>query len=77
MEVCYKRNIPYVICPTNTWRHHCEVKGRTRDDRKRSAQLIIKDNYGMLVSNDESDAILIAKYATETNKKNPDFIEWE
>ena len=77
MEVCYKRNIPYVICPTNTWRSSVGVKGRTRNDRKRSAQLLIKEEYGILVSNDESDAILIAKYASETNKRNPEYVEWE
>lgn len=77
METCFARRIPYVICPTNTWRNQVGVKGRSRDDRKRSAQLIIKDTYGMLVSNDESDAILIARYATDTNKKNPEYIEWD
>jgi hypothetical protein len=27
MEACYEQKVPFVICPTNTWRAHCKVKG--------------------------------------------------
>jgi Holliday junction resolvasome RuvABC endonuclease subunit len=36
METCYERKIEYTVCPTNTWRHHCGVTGKTRVDKKRS-----------------------------------------
>ena len=38
METCYEKKIEYTVCPTNTWRHHCGVTGRTRIDKKRSMQ---------------------------------------
>ena len=42
------------------------VKGRARSDRKRSAQLIIKEKYGVQVTDDEADAVLIGQYAVDT-----------
>jgi len=29
LELCYDLGYKYSICPTNTWRHHCGVKGRS------------------------------------------------
>lgn len=42
------------------------VKGRARADRKRSAQLIIKEKYDVQVTDDEADAVLIGQYAVDT-----------
>ena len=36
MGLCNELNIPYEVCPTNTWRTYCKVKGTTRSDKKRS-----------------------------------------
>lgn len=63
MEACFSNKIPYEVHPTNTWRHYCGVKGRTRTDKKRSMQLIAKNEYDITVSDDEADAIGIGKYA--------------
>ncbi len=68
MDTCFESKIDFLICPTNTWRAHCKVKGRARADRKRSAQLIIKQLYDVSVSDDEADSILIGKYASDTYK---------
>ena len=77
METCFENKIPYALCPTNTWRAHCKVKGKTRTDRKRSAQLIIKDLYDITISDDESDAILIGKYASDTHSPVVEVTNWE
>lgn len=77
METCYKRSVPFVICPTNTWRHHVNCKGRTRADKKKSMQMLIVNWYHVKVSEDESDAIGICKYVAETNKKKPEIVSWE
>lgn len=66
MECCYEQKIQFMICPTNTWRNRVGVKGRARADRKRSAQLIIKEKYGVQVTDDEADAVLIGQYAVDT-----------
>ena len=43
MELCVELEIPYEVCATNTWRHHCGVKGKSRIDKKRSMQLLAKE----------------------------------
>ena len=77
METCYSAKIPYEICPTNTWRHICGVKGKTRTDRKRSMQLLVKQWYDISVSDDESDAIGIGHYLTSVINKNTKIENWE
>lgn len=66
METCFELEIPYKVCPTNTWRAHCGVKGVSRSDKKKSMQLLVKKWYDVSVSNDEADAIGIGKYVTDT-----------
>lgn len=90
MECLYSNNIDYMVCPTNTWRHHCGVKGKFRSDRKRSMQMLVKQWYDVSVSDDEADAIGIGKYASEckweeskkknidvTKEKKKNLIVWE
>lgn len=77
METCYSVGIPYKICPTNTWRKEAGVKGRARTDKKRSAQLIIKDLYDIKVTEDEADAILIGRYTSNHYGVKPKVMSWE
>ena len=75
METCYAQKIDYTICPTNTWRNHCGVKGRYRADKKRSMQLIAKKWYDISLTDDEADAVGIGKYAADLNKI--EVVNWE
>lgn len=68
METCYSQKVDYTVCPTNTWRNHCGVKGRYRADKKRSMQLIAKKWYDISLTDDEADAIGIGRYAADLNK---------
>lgn len=77
METCYSLKVPYEVCPTNTWRHACGVKGKTRTDRKRSMQLLVKEWYDVMVTDDESDAIGIGHYLTTKVTRNTELINWE
>ena len=73
IQTCYELKLPLEICPTNTWRAFCGVKGRSRVDKKKSMQLIIKDKFDISVSDDEADAVGIGTYAThqiQLNKTN-------
>lgn len=72
----YINNIKNDIVHAATWRAYCGVKGRTRTDKKRSAQLLIKEWYDASVSQDEADAICIGKYEAEQNFHNNTMIEW-
>lgn len=75
METCYSQKIDYIVCPTNTWRNHCGVKGRYRTDKKRSMQLIAKGWYDISLTDDEADAIGIGRYAADLNKI--EIVNWE
>lgn len=66
---CYENGYIYKVVPPATWRAFSEVKGKTRSDKKRSAQLIVKELYDLNVSQDEADAILIGKWAANDRKK--------
>lgn len=65
METLYALKIPYRICHQKTWRSYCGVKGRSRTDQKKSAQLLIQKWYDLKVSEDEADAICIGKFLSE------------
>lgn len=75
MDTCYSTKTDFLLCPTNTWRNHCGVKGRYRTDKKRSMQLIAKKEYDITVTDDEADAIGIGKYAADLNKI--EVVNWE
>ena len=77
MLTCYEAKVPYEICPTNTWRHECGVKGRSRTDRKRSMQMLVKQWYGISISDDESDAIGIGHYMVGRRQRNSTVTNWE
>lgn len=77
INTCYEKGLQYEVCPTNTWRHHCGVKGRSRTDRKKSMQLLIKDWYDISVSDDVADAIGIGKYVSDTFMPTIEIMEWE
>ena len=75
METCHAQKVDYTVCPTNTWRNHCGVKGRYRADKKRSMQLIAKKWYDISLTDDEADAVGIGKYAADINRI--EVINWE
>ena len=77
LDLCYELGIPCKVCPTNTWRAHCGVKGKQRNDKKRSMQLLVKQWFDISVTDDESDAIGIGKYAADAFRKQNEIVNWE
>lgn len=65
MEAAFGLKLPFEIVPTNTWRSHVGVKGRTRSDKKTSMKLLIKKWYDVSVVDDIADAIGIGKYIAD------------
>lgn len=59
----YENGIPYIVVPPATWRNHSNVLGKTRTDRKRSAQLKVESLFDIKATQDEADAILLTRYA--------------
>lgn len=77
LQTFFELEIPCEVVPTNTWRHFCGVKGRTRVDKKRSMQLLIKEWYDVSISNDEADAIGIGRYLTHNLPRKNIMTNWE
>jgi hypothetical protein len=48
--------------PPGTWRNYNQIKGRSRSDQKKNAQIKVKTLFDINVTNDEADAILIGRY---------------
>lgn len=77
METCLDLKVPYEVCPTNTWRKHCGVRGQKRTDKKRSMQILIKEWYDTKVTEDEADAIGIGKYMSDRVSSFIETENWE
>lgn len=81
METLYNLKIPYQLCIPAKWRSVVGVTGKTKNDIKKSMQLIVKKRYDITVTNDESDAIGIGIYLTtqtlQFKKKKPELVNWE
>ena len=74
---CVEEKIQYKIIPTNTWRNHCGVKGKSRPDRKRSMQRLVEEWFKLRPSEDECDAIGIGKYYSDIQSPKIEIIDWE
>lgn len=74
---CVEEKKLYKIISTNTWRNYCGVAGRTRTDKKRSMQLLVKQWFGINASDDECDAIGIGKYFCDNRVPTVEVVDWE
>lgn len=74
-NLLFENHITFETVYASIWRKACDIKGKYRADKKKSAQLQVKKWYGIDVTNDEADAICIGQYY---NKKiTPKIIKWE
>lgn len=67
---CYENGFIFKVVPPATWRAANDVKGKTRSDKKKSAQIIVKGLYDVNATQDEADAILIAKWAVQDRQNH-------
>lgn len=65
-----KNNADYYIIPPATWKSNAGVKGKSRADQKKSAQLIVQKLYNIQATQDECDAILLGKYGIDKIKND-------
>lgn len=77
LDLCYELEIPVQIVHSNTWRSYCGVKGKSRADRKKSMQLLVKEWYDVSVTDDEADAIGLGKFLSEHHQKQVELTSWE
>ena len=70
MNYFYEKDIPCEILAPATWRAYSEIKGKTRTDKKKNAQLKVKRFYDVSVTQDEADAILIGRCGAHNSNAN-------
>lgn len=75
IDTCYEMKIPYKVAHTGTWRSYNGIKGKSRADKKKSAQLLVQELFQRKVSQDEADAICIGRYGL-TLFKELSFTDW-
>lgn len=73
-ELVTELEIPNEAVFSNSWKSTCQIKGRTRDEQKKNAQLFVTTTYGIKASQDASDAICIGTHILK-NEKKPDY-DW-
>ena len=67
---CFENGIPYEVVSPSTWRSYSEIKGKTKSDKKRNAQLKVESLYDIKSTQDEADAILIGRYGARNHSRN-------
>lgn len=77
LNTALENKVDYATVVPGTWRKHIGVKGRGRTDQKRSAQFIVEEIFGVKVSEDEADAILIGLYGAQKKVRNTQMVSWE
>lgn len=74
-ELLTELRIPHEAVLAITWKSVVGIKGQKRPEQKKNAQLYVKTNYGLDVSEDESDAICIGTYYIIHTRQN-DAYDW-
>lgn len=64
-DVLYEHNIDHELVIASVWRQHCGIKGKSQTDKKKSAQLRVKDLFDITVVPDVAEAICIGKYISD------------
>ena len=68
IELAAELHLPYELVHSSSWKSSLNIKGRTRPEQKKNAQLYVLETYNKKVSQDESDAICIGSHYTKKNK---------
>lgn len=69
MALLFLRNIGYFIVEPTCWKAHCHIEGRRREQQKSNTKKFVAEKYGLIVSEDEADAIGIATWAINNIKE--------
>lgn len=67
-ELLQEIQIPHSTVLAASWKSTLGIKGRTRAEQKKNAQLYVKQNYGIHVIQDIADAVCIGTHHIKKNK---------
>lgn len=67
-ELLQEIQIPHSAVLAASWKSTLGIKGRTRAEQKKNAQLYVEQNYGIHVIQDIADAVCIGTHYIKKNK---------
>ena len=67
-ELLQEIQIPHSTVLAASWKSTLGIKGRTRAEQKKNAQLYVEQNYGIHVIQDITDAVCIGTHHIKKNK---------
>lgn len=67
-ELLTELKIPYSMVLAGTWKNTLNIKGRTRPEQKKNAQLYVTNKYNINPIQDECDAICIGEHYIKVGK---------
>lgn len=67
-ELLQEIQIPHSAVLASSWKSTLGIKGRTRAEQKKNAQLYVEQNYGIHVIQDIADAVCIGTHHIKKNK---------
>lgn len=67
-ELLQENHIPHSTVLAASWKSTLGIKGRTRAEQKKNAQLYVEQNYGIHVIQDIADAVCIGTHHIKKNK---------
>lgn len=67
-ELLQELQIPHSTVFAASWKSTLGIKGRTRAEQKKNAQLYVEQNYGIHVIQDIADAVCIGTHHIKKNK---------
>ncbi len=67
-ELLQELQIPHSTVLAASWKSTLGIKGRTRTEQKKNAQLYVEQNYGIHVIQDIADAVCIGTHHIKKNK---------
>lgn len=67
-ELLQELQIPHSTVLAVSWKSTLGIKGRTRAEQKKNAQLYVEQNYGIHVIQDIADAVCIGTHHIKKNK---------
>ena len=68
---CRDNDVPYEVVSPNVWRKYAGTAGKTRREEKLLSVGKVKEQYGVVVSDDIAEAILIGSYGIRMHQGAP------
>ena len=65
---CNEVNVKYEVVSPNVWRKYAGTAGKSRREEKMLSVALVKEKYGVKVSDDVAEAILIGRYGAMNHK---------